>query len=259
MCGMAASVLVKDCTADARSARKRELPMSVQISFVPGKHGVFLERLNRFVALVRVDGKDVRAHIATSGRLGELLVPGAAVRLEPSRSTLRKTAFSLRVVEYKGVWVSIDAQVPNKLIRKALADRILQPFQALEFVRSEPAYKNGRFDFLLREQTGRPVYLEVKSVTLVEQECGLFPDAPTERGRRHLRHLADLARAGERCAVIFVVQRHDAEWFRPNYRTDPAFAEALRQAVSCGVEVYAYRCRVLPAGITLRERLPVLV
>jgi sugar fermentation stimulation protein A len=187
------------------------------------------------------------------------LVPGASVRLEPSRSALRKTAFSLRVVEYEGVWVSIDAQVPNKLIRKALANRILQPFQDLEFVRSEPAYKNGRFDFMLTEQTGRKVYLEVKSVTLVERECGFFPDAPTERGRRHLQHLADLVQAGSRCAVVFVIQRHDVKWFQPNYRTDPAFAEALRQAVSCGVEVYAYRCHVSPAGISLGERLPVLV
>ena len=233
--------------------------MSVYIPFAPGRPGVFLERLNRFVAMVQVDGTERQAHIATSVRLWELLLPGATVWLEPSSSALRKTAFSLRVVAYEGAWVSIDAQLPNQLIRTALAGQVLQPFRHLEFVRSEPAYENGRFDFLLAEKTGRAVYLEVKSVTLVERDCGFFPDAPTERGRRHLRHLADLTLAGSRCAVIFVIQRHDALWFQPNYRTDPAFAAALRQAVSCGVEVYAYRCRVSPAGISLGERLPVLV
>jgi sugar fermentation stimulation protein A len=220
--------------------------------------GRFVKRLNRFVALVDLEGERVEAHIATSGRLAELLVPDAAVLLERSQSTRRKTAYSLRVVRYGQTWVSIDAQLPNKLIKQLLQAQALPPFAQCDFVRSEPVYRGGRFDFLLTE-AGQAVYVEVKSVTLVEEKLGLFPDAPTERGRRHLLHLAGLRQEGCRCAVIFIIQRHDADYFAPNGRTDPPFAQALRQAAAAGVELYAYRCQVDKKGLTLAQRVPVLI
>lgn len=230
----------------------------MQITFHPTVPGRFVERLNRFVALAEHDGQLIHAHIATSGRLWELLVPGAALLLEKSRAGERKTPYSLRAVEHNGVWVSIDAQIPNKLLEKAFKNKALAPFSGCDFIRGEPLYSGGRFDFLLSDH-GQPVYVEVKSVTLVESETGLFPDAPTERGRRHLIHLAALKEEGFRVAAIFVVQRYDARSFAPNSKTDPAFGRALRHAVGAGVEVYAYRSLVSPEGISLRERVPVMV
>lgn len=230
----------------------------MHIPFKPTLSGCFLERRNRFVALVELDGEPVHAHIATSGRLWELLVPNAKVLLEPSTSTTRRTPYSVRAVWHQGIWVSIDAQLPNRLLRQILSHNKLPPFAACQFVRSEPAYSGGRFDFLLEEQ-GQAVYLEVKSVTLVDAGVALFPDAPTVRGRRHLDHLAILRGEGCRCAVIFIVQREDAIYFTPNRVTDPAFAQSLRSAVAAGVEAYAYRCLVNPAGLTLTQRIPVLI
>jgi sugar fermentation stimulation protein A len=230
----------------------------MQLDFKPTVAGCFTERLNRFVALVECSGKQVHAHIATSGRLWELLVPGATVLLEAVNDPLRKTQYNLRAVHHEGVWVSIDAQVPNKLLGKSFREGTLSPFAHCDYVRSEPAYGGGRFDFLLSDE-GQPFYIEIKSVTLVENAVGLFPDAPTERGRRHLEHLGLAVGEGYRAAVIFVIQRSDAEYFAPNQRTDPAFARALRKASLAGVDVYAYRCRVRPAGIVLAERVAVMV
>ena len=230
----------------------------IQYTFLPTVPGVFVQRLNRFVAQVEYDGKLWSAHIATSGRLGELLVPGADVLLEKSTRETRRTPYSLRAVYYNDVWVSIDAQIPNRLVGSALKAGLLPPFADAEFIRSEPAYESGRFDFLLAD-AGQATYVEVKSVTLVEGQVGRFPDAPTVRGRRHLLHLAELAQQGCRTAVIFVIQRNDAKSFAPNAVTDPAFACALRQALLSGVEVFAYRCEVSPAGIILTDRVPVLV
>jgi sugar fermentation stimulation protein A len=231
----------------------------MEITFQPTEPGVFVERLNRFVALVECDGNRFQAHIATSGRLWELLVPGARLLLEKSQNPKRRTPFSMRAVWHNSVWVSIDAQIPNRLIGKVLRSGELSPFAECHYVRSEPAYGGGRFDFLLADSDGRPVYIEIKSVTLVEQRTGLFPDAPTERGRRHLKHLATVAAGEGRAAVIFVIQRNDADRFAPNVVTDPDFGAALRFAAVAGVETYAYRCCVEPEGITLGKRLPVMI
>lgn len=246
-------------------AIRKILPI-VQESGVPAmeillgttKTGKFIERLNRFVGLVELEGQPCRAHIATSGRLRELLVPGATVLLEKSASLERKTGYSLKAVEHGGHWVSIDAQLPNRLLEKALRQRALSPFADCTVLQREPGLGEGRLDFLLQGQDGK-VWLEVKSVTLVENRAALFPDAPTERGRRHLLELAGTVTSGDRAAVVFVIQREDADYFCPNDRTDPAFARALDFAVRLGVQVYAYRCRVDTARVTLAERVPVLV
>lgn len=228
------------------------------IEFGPVASGIFLERPNRFVALVKMDGQSFFAHVPTSGRLRELLLPGTPVLLEASRVPGRSTSFDLRAVSHGDVWVSVDARLPNRLLEAALKAEKIKAFARCRFIRREPAYAGGRLDFELR-QDGRPVYIEVKSVTLVENGMALFPDAPTVRGTRHLQHLACLAKNGYRSAVIFAIQRGDARSFAPNSVTDPGFARALHEAVSSGVEAYAFSCPVTPQGIRLGERLPVLV
>ncbi len=222
--------------------------------------GSFIERLNRFVGVVALEqeGEHVNAHIATSGRLQELLVAGAPALLEKSLQPERRTQYNLKAVMHNGGWVSIDAQAPNRLIEKALRYGALPAFSRCEFIRREPPHGSGRLDFLLMDN-GRPVYIEVKSVTLMESGVALFPDAPTERGRRHLDDLSSLVKDGFRAAVIFVVQREDAGSFAPNGRTDVSFAAALLRAAAAGVEIYAYRCLVKEDGIMLGERLPVMI
>lgn len=230
----------------------------MKLTFNSSEKGTFVERLNRFVGLVQLDGELVHAHIATSGRLRELLVPGASVLLEKSLQPKRRTQYSLRAVSHNGIWVSIDAQIPNRLMEKVLRSGDLPPFSQCVFVRREPAYGSGRLDFLLSDE-GQPVYIEVKSVTLMEKRVAMFPDAPTERGRRHLEHLAALVKEGCRAAVVFVVQREDVDSFIANSRTDEPFANALLRAAVAGVEIYAYRCCVTEYDITMNNRIPVMV
>lgn len=202
---------------------------------------VFEERLNRFLVRVERDGKRHLCHLPNPGRLEELLQGGAPVLLQRRAGHRRKTAHDMVAVRKGGVWVSVDTRLPNRAVGKWLARGTLPEFRAYRRVRPEVTLGESRIDFLLRD--GRDCYLEVKSCTLVEGDDALFPDAPTERGRRHVETLATAAARGLRSSVLFVVQRPDASLFRPREETDPAFADALRKASARGVEVYAYRSR----------------
>lgn len=221
----------------------------------------FVRRNNRFRAVVRLDGQEVAVHVPNSGRLGELLTPGAAVWVVPQTSAGRKTVGDLVLVEYAGTLVAVDARLPNRLVETALAEGRLTPFAAYGQARREVVVDHGRLDFLLTcSGCSQPVprcWLEVKSVTLVEDGTALFPDAPTERAVRHLEALSRLHAGGDRAAVLFVVQRQDARGFAPHPTADPAFAAALRRAHSRGVEVYAWRCQVDLAGSRLSAPIPV--
>ncbi len=228
-------------------------------SLVPA---TFVQRDNRFRATVRLeDGRTVAAHVPNSGRLHDLFVPGRPVWLHPAARPGRKTPYDLLLVQMPTALVSVDARLPNPLFREALAAGRLAdwlPTAAAWQVRAEPASPGGRLDFCLREpDTGRRVWIETKSVTLVEDGVALFPDAPTARGRRHLEELAQRVAQGDRAAVVFVVQRPDAVAFAPHPTADPAFPDALRAAARAGVEVYAYACQVTPQSITIARALPV--
>jgi sugar fermentation stimulation protein A len=154
--------------------------------------------------------------------------------------------------------VSADARLPNDLVHEALAAGRLPRFSGYHRIQREVFHGRSRIDLALSGPRGRCL-IEVKSVTLVERGMALFPDAPTERGRRHLETLAAACRGGERAAVLFVVQRADATSFAPNDAADPAFGAALRAASARGVEVYAYRCSVTRREMTLAGGLPVLL
>lgn len=206
----------------------------------------FIRRENRFRALVELDGQTLPAHVANSGRLGELFTPGAAVWVAPAPAQAgRKTACHLALVAYAGVLVSVDARLPNRLAAEALAAGRLAELAGYSHVQPEVRVGASRLDFLLSGgPNGQRCWLEIKSVTLVEEGCARFPDAPTTRGVKHLEELVTLRRAGERVAVGFVIQRSDALRFAPHASADPAFADALRRACTAGVEVYAWRCAV---------------
>ncbi len=221
--------------------------------------GRFLARDNRYRVSVEVAGQVLAAHLPCPGRLAELLLPGRPVTLVRRLRAGRKTAYDLVLVRDGTVWVSVDTRLPNHLVGQALRAGRLGPLAGYDVVRSEVSFGRSRLDFRL-EVGGRPACLvEVKSVTLVVGGLGCFPDAVTARGRRHVLELATAVGAGYRAAVVFVVQRSDAGAVRPYDEVDPAFGQALREAVERGVEAYAYGCRVEPGHVALAGRLPVII
>ncbi len=212
--------------------------------------------MNRFRVTVRMAGDEVDAHLPNSGRLTELLTRGRACWVAPVRGRQRKTAYDLKLVEYGGVLVSVDARLPNPLLAEALEERRLGPFEAYRTFDREVSLGESRVDFRLL-MPGGTLWIETKSVTLVEDGCARFPDAPTTRGTRHVRELLDAAAKGDRAAIVFVVQRIDAYRFAPHDGADPAFGEALRSAADGGVGIYAWTCRVSREAIAIAQRIPV--
>lgn len=193
--------------------------------------------------------------MADPGRLEELLVPGAALIVEPA-ALPRKTDFTVRAVKYGSVWVGIDSRVPNALTRLALESHFFHFLPPYRSFRPEVNYPGGRVDFALETAAGQ-LFLEVKGCTLVEDGHGLFPDAPTTRGQRHLRHLIQRAAAGLPAALLFVAGRHDLQSVGPNDRTDPEFARLLREASAKGVILAAYSSRIDETGVSLAHPLSV--
>jgi sugar fermentation stimulation protein A len=218
--------------------------------------GSFRRRLNRFAAEVEIDGRPEIVHVKNTGRLRELLVPGAPVWLEPSRNPARKYRHSLVAVEQRGVIVNIDSQAPNAVVYEALRDGKLREFGDVRALRREAVYGKSRFDLYV-EGDGRNVFIEVKGVTLAKGDLALFPDAPTERGTKHMQELVAAVQAGYGGAVIFLVQRNDCRCFAPNAEMDAPFAEALASAARQGVRVLAYDARVTPSSMVIGEPLRV--
>jgi sugar fermentation stimulation protein A len=221
----------------------------------PLRRAVFNSRINRFLGLAEVEGAEEEVYIPNPGRLAEILRRGAAVYLSERPGPRRKTRFDLVLVEAAGLLVSIDSRMPNRLFEEAMERRQLREFEGLYIEDREISLNASRIDFLLSGDHRR-MLVEVKSCTLVEEGVALFPDAPTERGRRHLRHLAERP-GGLEASIVFIIQRGDAELFRPNSRLDPAFAEALKEAHIRGVAVYAHRCKVTLEGIWVVEEVEV--
>jgi len=216
--------------------------------------GRFLVRPNRFIAHVDLGGRTEVCHVKNTGRCRELLTPGAAVWLERSANPARKTKYDLIAVEKGDLLINMDAQAPNKVFGEwAAAGKFLPD---LTLIRPEFTWEDSRFDFLLEDGQGR-IFVEVKGVTLEEGGEVRFPDAPTERGVKHLRGLQRAAAQGYRTAVFFVIQMKGVTRFRPNDETHPAFGAALREAAENGVGVYAYDCRVTPDSLELDAPVPV--
>ena len=231
-----------------------EQPVRLGDDLIPGR---FLKRVNRFLALVEVDDRETGVHVANSGRLHELFVPGAAVWLKPAPGAHRKTSWDLALVEADGVLVSADTRVPNAVVAEAASQGLLEGIPAPVSITRESTFGESRFDLMLEDGHGSR-YVEVKSVTLVENGVGLFPDSPTLRGAKHLDTLARAVGAGHRATVVFVVQRPDARAVATNDPADPVLAESFRRAVASGVQPLAYSCHVSLEEIRLDRRLPIV-
>ncbi|MFW6199430.1 MAG: DNA/RNA nuclease SfsA [Gemmatimonadota bacterium] len=232
----------------------------------------FVRRPNRFVVHARMeeaadrtlpDGfapdQQVVCHMADPGRLRELLVPERTLLLRYAPAPHRTTSWSLVLVEAPDGegWVSVDTTLPNRLIHEALQQDALDELKGWSLERREFSHGSSRLDFLLSDGEGRQLALEVKSVTLVDGDEALFPDAVTARGARHVEELADLARRpGWDAAVLFVLQRDDARSIRAARNIDATFADALQKARDAGVRILGRRCHVSPRRVILGEPVP---
>ena len=215
--------------------------------------GIFLARPNRFIAHVEIGGKTEICHVKNTGRCKELLPAGATVWCQEFDSTTRKTKYDLITVKKGDRLINMDSQAPNKAAGEWLTAGGLGQISNLK---AETTFGNSRFDFSF-EKDGKKCFLEVKGVTLENDGICAFPDAPTERGVKHLKELTTLAKNGYGAYVLFVIQMADVKYLHPNDFTDPAFGAALRAAAEAGVQVLAMDCAVTEASMNIR--LPVLV
>lgn len=212
--------------------------------------GIFKARPNRFIAEVEVDGDLEIAHVPNTGRCRELLIEGAIVWLKPSDNPNRKTKYSLHFVENKGVLVSLFSQQANAIVYDAIADGKIKELCGYDYFQREKSIDNSRIDIFLanrkdacgKEELTEPCYVEVKGVTLIVDGEARFPDAPTERGAKHLKELIKLKKDGNRCVVFFLIQHPIGKFFRPNWENDPLFSQTLNEAYEEGVEILVYRC-----------------
>ncbi|MBR3139655.1 MAG: DNA/RNA nuclease SfsA [Methanobrevibacter sp.] len=213
--------------------------------------GIFKARPNRFIAEVEVDGNLEIAHVPNTGRCKELLVENAIVWLKPSDNPNRKTKFSLHFVENKGVLVSLYSQQANSIVYDAVVDGKIKELSGYDYHQREKSVDNSRIDIYLENSNGDSCFVEVKGVTLIIDGEARFPDAPTERGAKHLKELIKLKKEGNRCCVFFLIQHPAGEFFRPNWENDPIFSQTLNEAYAEGVEILVYRCDNQLSGIEL--------
>lgn len=229
------------------------------------KMGTFVERPNRFVAKVIIDGKEELVHVKNTGRCKELLIPGVRVYLEDfvNKMGSRKMRYSLYGVEKEvaggKILVNMDSQAPNKVVREALENgKIKIPsIGKLEVIKGEFSHGDSRLDFYLRDTKGKEALIEVKGVTLEDGGILRFPDAPTLRGVKHINHLAGESKNGWICVIIFVVQMDYGRYFEPNDDTHREFGDALRKAKKAGVEILAYNCHVGANSLSINEKVDV--
>ena len=215
--------------------------------------GEFLSRPNRFIAHIRIRGTEEVCHVKNTGRCRELLTPGATVWCQEWDNPNRKTKFDLIAVQKGDRCINMDSQAPNAAAKQWLLSGGLGEISEL---RGEYTHGDSRFDFSFMKE-GKRCFLEVKGVTLENDGVCAFPDAPTERGVKHLHGLTQAVKDGYGAFVLFVIQMPDVKYLRPNEATDPVFAQALREAAEAGVTVLAMDCAVTPD--TMEIRLPVLV
>lgn len=218
--------------------------------------GEFISRPNRFIANVLIDGEIHNCHVKNTGRCRELLVPGCEVWLEHSKSEKRKTEYSLITVNKNGKLINMDSQAPNKAVEEWLERGGLLP--DIKLLKREQKWGDSRFDFYF-ETENEKAYAEVKGVTLEENGVVMFPDAPTERGVKHVKELCKLKEEGFSAYLIFVIQMKDVKYFTPNIKTHKEFADALIEAEKAGVKIVAADCFVSPDTMEIRDRVRIVL
>lgn len=210
---------------------------------------VFLSRPNRFIAHCEVNGQVEICHVKNTGRCKELLLPGATVYVQRAANFNRSTKYDLIAVEKNSRLINMDSQIPNAVFREWAASGGIS---GLTLIKSEQTHGDSRFDFYL-EADGQPVFAEVKGVTLEQNGVAMFPDAPTERGVKHVEELCRCVTQGLQAMLVFIIQMEGVRYFTPNDRTHPAFGAALRRAAEAGVSLLALDCLVAPDVILANQ------
>lgn len=216
--------------------------------------GKFLARPNRFIAHVEIAGREEIVHVKNTGRCKELLLPGATVYVQHFPEGKRKTKYDLIAVEKQNLLINMDSQAPNKVVQEWLMEQ--EPFGKITYLKPECKHGDSRFDFYL-ETEAKKMFIEVKGVTLEEKGVVMFPDAPTERGVKHVLELCRCLEQGYEAAIVFVVQMSGMRYFTPNRRIHAAFAEALERAEACGVRMLALSCEVTPESLAINGEIPI--
>lgn len=229
------------------------------------KSATFIKRPNRFQAYVELEGQELMVHVPNTGRCKEILTPGTEVLLREENNPSRKTKYDL-IAGYKGdLLINIDSQVPNKVVEEALSLGKVSALAKYNVIHREKFYKSSRFDFKLGQEPylhsdyPQEYFLEVKGVTYEVDGITMFPDAPTERGARHLRELVEVKKEGLGAGVLFLIQLQGVHSFSPYKEMDPNFAAALSYAKENGVDIFAYDSIVHRDSITLNKEVPVIL
>ena len=229
--------------------------MNIKGPLIPAK---FVERPNRFITIIDINGIQYRSHLPDPGRLKELLRPGANLLVRPApENSERKTRYSTVMVNHDGQLISLVSSLPNQFVKEALVKNELPMFINHTLLRPEISVGSHRFDFLLQDIDGKNFYLEVKSVTFVENGVAQFPDAVTVRGAKHALALKELVESGEKAGILFVCQRSDAVSFRPMWERDPTLAKAVLKANRSGVKVWCITLNVSETEMTFHQEIPV--
>lgn len=219
----------------------------------------FINRPNRFYSTVRVNEEEIKVHVPNTGRCKEILIPGCTVFLREETNPTRKTPYDLIAV-YKGEkLISIDSHIPNKVIDEALKNKKVEGLEKYNNILREKTFGKSRFDFKLSTDEGEEYFLEVKGVTLEENGYSRFPDAPTERGARHLLELVEAKKQRYGAGVMFLIQLEDVNKFSPNDDRDKEFGEALRFAKENGVDIFAYNCIVTEERIEINKPVDIIL
>ncbi|MDZ4994099.1 DNA/RNA nuclease SfsA [Clostridium perfringens] len=223
------------------------------------RKAIFLRRPNRFQAYVVLDGEELLVHVPNTGRCREILKEGCTVLLRKGTTPNRKTPYDL-IAAYKGeILINIDSQIPNKVVEEALRNKKIKELREFNNISREKTFGKSRFDFKLQDENENTYFLEVKGVTLEENEETRFPDAPTERGRKHILELIEVKKLGMGAGIIFLIQIENVSKFSPNDDTDPKFGEALRLAKAKGVDIFAYNCKVTEEEIELLNPIEIIL
>ena len=220
------------------------------------KYGIFKNRPNRFIANVIVDEKEEVVHVKNTGRCKELLVENAKVILEESDNLNRKTKYSLVSVYKDAMLVNMDSQAPNSIVFEAMESGVIKELGNIRFIKREATYSKSRFDFYFESDKGKG-YLEVKGVTLENNGLVSFPDAPTQRGKKHVMELIEAKKSGYYAGVLFLVQMKGSKMFSLNDVNDPEFSNAVRVAAENGVEILCYDCIVKEDTVVFDERIDI--
>ena len=219
----------------------------------------FINRPNRFHANVKLGEEEIKVHVPNTGRCKELLIPGCTVFLREENNPTRKTPYDLMAV-YKGEkLISIDSHIPNKVVDEALKNKKIKGLEKYTNILREKTFGKSRFDFKISSDSGEEYFLEVKGVTLEENGYARFPDAPTERGARHLLELVEAKKQGYGAGAIFLIQLKEVNKFSPIDAGDKEFGEALRYAKANGVDIFAYNCIVTEESIEINEPVEIIL